>query len=163
MALTPYLPIFLAEGFAALEAMMTVCDERSRSGDWRALPLKVEREDEVVTPAGFCQANCARTPRSAAVLLAEPGVLACAFSAVAPGGRIAAHRHENPNVTGALCLDDGGGSFMVADGERQDYRTGEWIVFDYRALHEVVNEGPGIRLVLLVLLRNRLLDGPRQP
>jgi aspartyl/asparaginyl beta-hydroxylase (cupin superfamily) len=111
---------------------------------------------------GDGEANRVIVPRSAALLLQRHGILACAFSALAPEGRIAPHRHQSPYVTASLCLADGGGSFIIADGERRDYRPGEWIVFDYRALHEVVNGGTGIRLVVLLLLQNRIADSGAQ-
>jgi hypothetical protein len=164
-----YAPFLHEEGMAALDAMLPIDDARSPQGAWRALPLRVEDEDLPVISAAACEANRARVPRAASLLLQRPGILACSFSALEPGGRIAPHRHENPYATASLCLTDGGGSFIIADGERRDYRTGDWIVFDYRALHEVFNTGSSVRLVVLLLLplrtaamrsgRRALLDG----
>ena len=153
----------LEEGMEALGAMVPVDDGRSWAGAWRALPLRVEQEDLVIMPEAACQANREIVPRSAAVLLQSNRIVACAFSALAPGGRIAPHRHRHPYVTASLCLADGGGSFIIAGGERRSYQPGEWIVFDYRALHEVVNSGDGIRLVVLLLLQNRLASERRVP
>jgi hypothetical protein len=139
-------------------AMTEVTDDRVQPGAWRILPLLAEAEDRAAVPDQFCLANRRLAPRSAQILSAVPELHAYSFSALAPGGHIRLHRHRNPFVTAALCLQDGGASYIVVAGERQDFRTRETIIFDYTMEHEVVNLGPAERVILLMLLNNRMLS-----
>lgn len=44
---------------------------------------------------------------------------------------------------------------MFVDGEQRNFQDGKFLVFDYRRLHEVVNEGNSERISLLILLEVR--------
>lgn len=143
------------EALAVRERMLPVFDGRADSGLWKVLPLWTEPEDSGRFPPDLCTSCRALTPRTTAIVESVPGILACMFSMVAPGGRILPHRHHNPFLTVSLCLQSGGDSFIVVGRDRTDYRDGELIVFDYRQMHEVVNRGHADRIALLLLVENR--------
>lgn len=147
--------VIRAEALAARAAMAVMEDNRVRPGVWHVLPLLPEEEDRSAIPEEVWRANRRLAPRSTAILSSIPGLKAFAFSSLAPGGHIQSHKHESPCVTAALCLQDGGDSYLLVAGERRDYRDGEVIIFDYTLEHEVFNLGDGERIVLLVLFDNR--------
>lgn len=145
------------EALAAKSAMTDIHDSRARPGVWSVLPLLAEKEDREVVSQGVCRANRCLAPRTTEIIRAAlPSVEAYAFSALEANGHIRPHRHANAFVTAALCLQDGGNSYIVVDGKRRDYRDGEVVVFDYTLEHEVFNLGPNERIVLLVLVDNRM-------
>lgn len=144
------------EALAARPAMTEIHDSRARAGAWRVLALLPENEDRQAVPEHTWRANRLRAPKTSELLAAVPGMEAYAFSALEPNGHIRPHRHTNAFVTAALCLQHGGNSYIVVAGERREYRDGEVIVFDYTLEHEVFNLGPDERIVLLMLLENRM-------
>lgn len=145
------------EALAARAAMMNILDSRARPGTWRVLPLLAENEDRGVVPDSICRANRCLAPETTKMIRATlPRVEAYSFSALEANGHIRPHRHTNLFVTAALCLQDGGNSYIVVDGRRRQYRDGEVIVFDYTLQHEAFNLGPNARIVLLMLLDNRM-------
>ncbi len=115
-----------------------------------------EDEDRQVLPHDTWCANRRLVPKTTEILAAVPALEAYAFSALKPNGHIRPHRHTNAFVTAALCLQHGGNSYIVVGGERRDYRDGELIIFDYTLEHEVFNLGSKERIVLLMLLDNRM-------
>lgn len=136
--------------------MTDIHDSRAGPGAWRVLALLPENEDRQVVPEGTWRANRRLVPKTTEILAAVPRLEAYAFSALEPNGHIRPHRHTNAFVTAALCLQHGGNSYIVVGGERREYRDGEMIVFDYTLEHEVFNRGPKERIVLLMLLDNRM-------
>ena len=146
-----------AEAINALEQMAFVSDERAASETWRVLPIKPEPEDVPNVPQSFIDWSRKLAPKTVALLDSIPGVIAYAFSALAPSAHIAPHRHENPYVTAMLCLKADGEVYIVNGGERKVIVEEETLVFDYTLTHEVVNNGSVERIVLLVLLENALI------
>ncbi len=136
--------------------LVTVNDSRNHSNAWHVLPLKVERDDKTVMSDTLCQSNQHLAPDTSALLSAIPAIKAYAFSILQPTGHILPHAHEHPFVTAMLCLQDGGDAFIRIDGESRYFKTGELIIFDYTHIHEVINNGAQDRIVLLMLLENRL-------
>ncbi len=143
------------EALALSDRMLTVNDDRAAAGTWRALPLRVEEEDRGVVPQALLLRNRTLAPATAATMERASGILACSFSALAPGARIRRHVHHQPHVTASLCLQADPGAQIIVDGARRDYVAGEVQVFDYTLPHEVVNPGPRERIVLLLLMKNR--------
>jgi len=144
------------EALAARQRMRRIADGRVRPGMWHVLPLLAEPEDRAVWTPEFCMRCREAVPRTAALVDAIPGIHACTFSSLAPRGHIRPHRHRNPFLTVSLCLQSGGDSSITVAGQRAPYRDGEFLVFDYRQEHEVINEGDAERIVLLLLV-----DHPR--
>jgi aspartyl/asparaginyl beta-hydroxylase (cupin superfamily) len=140
------------EALAARSLMSPLDDARTQPGAWTVLPLLPEAEDRDLYTDGE-RARCRSTaPRTVELLGSVAGVRGYVFSSLAPGARIAAHRHSQPYVTAALCLQGGVGATIEVGGERRRFVDGEWTVFDYTLVHEVTNDGPFDRVVLLVLL-----------
>ncbi len=140
------------EALAARSLMSPVDDSRTRPGDWTVLPLLPEAEDRHLYTDHECAQNRAAAPRTVELVGSIPGVRGYVFSSLAPGAHIAAHRHGQPFVTAALCLQGGAGASIEVDGERRAFVDGEWTVFDYTLVHAVTNDGAIDRIVLLVLL-----------
>lgn len=141
-----------AEALTTVPNMSAVNDGRVGASDWRALPLWVEPEDRGVFPDEVCEKNRRLAPLTVSLVEALGPVEACSFSLLAPGGAIAKHRHDRPFATAALCLDGGENARIRVAGVWRSYINGEWIIFDYTKPHEVTNDGPRARIVLLVLL-----------
>ena len=144
------------EAVRALEQMAFISDERVSDQSWRVLPIKPELEDIANVPKELIDWSRQLSPQTVSILEQMPGVIAYAFSALAPGGVIAAHQHENPYVTAMFCLQAEGDVYMVNGGERRAIVEGEMLIFDYTMMHEVVNNGSQERIVLLVLMENAL-------
>ncbi len=139
------------------EAMLTLSTLEKQLGDkvgpsW-ILPLVPEYEDEPVLGPEVSEAARALAPLTVGLVGKLPYVVAYAFSKLAPGTKIPEHDHWNPYYTAMLCLQNGGGSHLVVDGERRDFVQGKVFVFDYTLPHEVKNEGHEDRLVLLMLVQ----------
>ncbi len=119
------------------------------------LPLVPEEEDRHKFDDRVYARACELAPTAARSASSIPYVLAYAFSKLAPRQTIAPHRHWNPYFTAGLCLQGGGHSHIVVGGQRRDFVDGELVVFDYRMTHEVANEGPVDRIVMLLLIDPR--------
>ncbi|NRB37250.1 MAG: aspartyl/asparaginyl beta-hydroxylase domain-containing protein [Pseudomonadales bacterium] len=145
-----------AEAFSAYNNLTQVNDSRIHSTAWQVLPLCVEPEDDGVMSESLCQKNRLQAVQTCAIMQGLPAIKAYAFSLLQPDGHILPHSHDNAFVTAMLCLQDGGNAFIRVNGEVQYFRTGELIIFDYSQLHEVQNNGFKDRIVLLMLLENRL-------
>jgi aspartyl/asparaginyl beta-hydroxylase (cupin superfamily) len=150
------LPCIYREAILSNKNRVRVTDSRMHSNAWHVLPLKVEAEDATVMSDGLCQANQRLAPDTCNLLSAIPTIKAYAFSILQPTGHILPHSHENPFVTAMLCLKDGGNAFIRVNGESKYFKEGELIIFDYTKTHEVINNGLHDRMVLLMLLENRL-------
>ena len=147
-----------AEALACRASMIDIADGRTAAGAWHILPLLAEKEDRAVFSDAQCTANRLLVPYTLDILSTIPDLHACAFSALDPGKKILAHRHVNPFVTAAFCLQEGGDAYIVVNGERRAFHDKEIIIFDYTQEHEVVNNGVQERIVLLLLMNNRLLE-----
>lgn len=140
------------EALAVRAQMSDVDDERASSGQWRVFPLLPEPEDRLLYSDAVCARCRAAAPRAVDRAGSIPGVRGYAYSSLAAGARIGAHRHSQPHVTAALCLQGGDSSSIEVGGERRLFVDGEWTVFDYTLVHEITNDGVLDRIVLLVLL-----------
>jgi aspartyl/asparaginyl beta-hydroxylase (cupin superfamily) len=118
------------------------------------LALRPEPEDLHVVPEAERERVRRLAPRTISLLDAVPAIRAYAFSVVAPGGVILAHRHHNRYVTALLTLQSDDAVIAVA-GERAPLCAGELLIFDYTLVHETVNRGAIPRIALLMLLDNR--------
>lgn len=147
-----------AEALSCRLSMIDIADGRTTPGAWHILPLLAEREDRAVFSDAQCAHNRLLVPRILEILSAIPDLHAYAFSVLDPGKKILPHRHVNPFVTAAFCLQDGGDSYILVNGERRDFHDKEIIIFDYTQEHEVINNGVQERIVLLLLMKNRLLS-----
>lgn len=151
-----------AEALACRSSMIDIADGRTAAGAWHILPLLAEKEDRVVFSDAQCAANRLLVPRTIEILSAIPGLHAYAFSVLDPGQKILPHRHVNPFVTAAFCLQEGGDAYLLVNGERRTFYDEETIIFDYTQEHEIVNNGVQERIVLLLLMNNRLLEIPEK-
>lgn len=140
------------EAIASLSHTIEICDSRVRPNMWEVLPLMPEVEDREVIPKSVVQKSRQLAPKTVQLVECLPNIHAYAFSILKPGGHIRLHQHENPFVTATLCLQTDGHSYIKVAQECQDFREGEFIIFDYRLLHEVLNDAKGDRIVLLILL-----------
>ncbi len=143
------------EAIATLPHAIAICDSRVRPQMWKVLPLMPELEDREVIPEYVVQQSSKLATKTVQLVEGLPNIHAYAFSILKPGGHIRLHRHENPFVTATLCLQSSGESYIKVAQERQDFREGEIIIFDYRLLHEVFNHGKSDRIVLLMLLNKK--------
>ena len=143
------------EAIGSLESMTYIRDNRVRPQEWKVLPLMPEEEDRRIIPEEICRQSRRLAPRTIQLVESVPKLKAYAFSVLRPQGHIRPHRHTNPYVTASLCLQSGGESYIIVDGQRRDYRDGEIIIFDYTRTHEVVNRGNDDRIVLLISVDNR--------
>jgi aspartyl/asparaginyl beta-hydroxylase (cupin superfamily) len=142
-----------------LPAMAAVARELGRPDDqsW-ILPLLPEPEDR----GHFADAICARArayvPLTARLAGSIPYAVAYAISKMVPGKHVTSHSHWNPFLTAIVCLQDGGDSHLLVDGQRHDYRDGNLVIFDYTLPHEAKNEGHADRYVLLLGIDRRLVS-----
>lgn len=116
------------------------------------LPIVPEAEDRTVYPEALYAQARQLAPVTTQVVSAVPYVNAFAFSRLAPGKHIAEHEHWNPHLVAILCLQSGGSSHIIVDGQRRDFHDGEIILFDYTLPHESKNEGTTERIVLLMII-----------
>lgn len=149
-----------AEALACRSSMIDIADGRTAAGAWHILPLLAEKEDRAVFSDELCSHNRLLVPHTTEILSAIPNLHAYAISALDPGKKILPHRHVNPFVTAAFCLQNGGDAYLLVNGERCDFHDHEIVIFDYTQEHEVVNNGEQERIVLLLLMSNRLLAIP---
>jgi aspartyl/asparaginyl beta-hydroxylase (cupin superfamily) len=143
------------EALSLKSQMIPLNDERVDANVWSVFPLLPEEEDRVVIPEYLWKKNQRLAPKTTRILSSISSLLAYSFSSLKPNGHIRPHVHENPYVTATLCLQDGGDSYIVVNGEKAQFKSGEMIIFDYRQEHEVINLGTDDRVVLLMLLENR--------
>lgn len=137
-------------------SMKCIIDSRINVEKWRVLPLLPEEEDKTFVDEVELQKLRTLVPKTVSILKHKPFLKAYAFSLLEPGGHINPHRHLNPYVTASLCLEDGGNSYIRVENEKRRYKTGEILIFDYTMEHEVFNNGRNDRLVLLMLLENKM-------
>ena len=97
-------------------------------------------------------ANCRRYARTAEVVERIPGLVSAMFSVLQPGGRLPEHVGVTKGMlTCHLSLDiPDGDCAMSVEGERREWREGEWTVFDDTRRHAAWNMTARPRTVLLV-------------
>lgn len=103
------------------------------------------------------EANCARCPRTLALLAGIPGLFTALFSVMSPGGRLVPHRGVSKAiVTCHLPLRVPAGPELCGisiDGRTYGWEEGRWLVFDDTRRHAVWNDTGSPRVVLLLHLR----------
>ena len=123
---------------------------------WYYCPFGLEAEDQ--TPQTRVQTAYAQSlaPRTVEILAQVKGLKGAMFSLLKPGGQIKEHTHENSYVTATMGLQvDAKCTFRVCD-ETRSHENGEFLVFDYCLPHEAWNTGDRDRMVLLLVLQNKL-------
>ena len=122
-------------------------------GEWLLYPLVVDKRR---TPLKrHCERNRASCPRTTELLLRRPRITMFGFSIASAGAHVLPHG-DRPlrNVARAhLGLFDSPGARMRVGDDWLTWTPGKAFVFDGVVEHEVVNEGSGDRLVLLVDFR----------
>ncbi|NQY73990.1 MAG: aspartyl/asparaginyl beta-hydroxylase domain-containing protein [Candidatus Margulisbacteria bacterium] len=95
--------------------------------------------------------NCAKCPKTTALIEQVPGLISCGFSSMQPGTHILPH---SANPQGILRLHvplkvPGKAVFRVAN-ETKEWVEGKCFVFDDSQEHEAINYSDGVRVVMLV-------------
>lgn len=144
-----------------IPAMAAIGRELRRPEDesW-ILPLLPEPEDRGTFADAVCARARALVPVTERLAGSIPYLIAYAISKMVPGKHVTSHTHWNPFLTAIVCLQDGGGSYLLVDGARHDYRDGNLVIFDYTLPHEAKNEGTAARYVLLLGIDPRLVPAP---
>lgn len=101
--------------------------------------------------------NRARCPATAALLDSIPDLVLAFFSIMEPGAYVPRHKGVTKallNAHLALMVPDPPGSARISCGKQtREWREGELLLFDDTYKHEVWNDGPTRRVVLLVQVR----------
>lgn len=152
----------IAEEFRALHggAGISRVQETSRPdlkpADWQQLLLR-RYEDAAWTdePVGgsdaVTQTNRKNAPRTAAILDRLPIMGNASFSVLGEGGRIADHCSDfNAKVVCQLGIVIPPRCSITVAGETRGWKPGRCLVFDDTFPHSVINDGPGMRVVLLM-------------
>ena len=96
-------------------------------------------------------ANCARCPKTAALLQAIPGMSMAGFSALAPGAVIRPHTgYTNQVLRCHLGLVSSPLAGLRVGPDTRTWEPGKCLVFDDTVEHEAWNRGPNVRIVLLI-------------
>mgnify|MGYP001263294884 FL=1 len=110
--------------------------------------------------------NLARCPTLAALIASSPDVLSAALFFLAPGKEGAPHRGPFRGILrGYLVLDmpkrtDGApAAVLKVDGREYRLHEGEFMLWDDTFEHEVWNDSPQVRTVLLLDIRRRDMPG----
>lgn len=100
------------------------------------------------------EANCARCPATMAALARVPGVVTALISILEPGMHVGRHRGVSKGIViahlGLKVPRDAERCRMDVDGEEVVWREGGTFVFDDTYPHEVWNETPDRRVILLI-------------
>lgn len=138
--------------------MIPINDHRIGKDEWFIFSLLPEIEDRPKVPTEMWMNNQLHAPVTTGAVGQLENVHAFAFSRLRPGGYIRSHRHHNPYVTAIFCIEDGGESYIQVEDEKRFFKNSEFIIFDYTKKHEVRNLGLEDRIVLLILIDNKLLS-----
>ena len=153
---------FIAEEYAALRAGAGVSRvqetgrEDLKPADWQQFMIR--RYDDAAwtdEPIGgsdaIMQTNRKGAPRTAELLDRLPISGNASFSVLAPGGRIETHCSDfNPKVICQFGVIIPENCSITVAGETRGWKAGKAIVFDDTYPHSVINDGPGIRVVLMM-------------
>lgn len=101
--------------------------------------------------------NCARAPKTAALVKNIPDLNSAFFSILEPGAVIPRHRGVTRGlVTCHLGLDiptPRENCWMQVNEETVHWENGKWLIFDDSYFHEVANETDQTRVILLVQVK----------
>lgn len=142
----------LAEALTINSWARSIEDYRCPKNAWKVLPLRPEPDDKVVFPDEYCKQLRALAPLAVALSQGDEGIMAFAYSILAPGASIAPHRHQRFAYTAIICLQAGSQSFLEVEHHRERFVAGRSWVFDYRLEHAVYNDCARSRIALLLLL-----------
>jgi beta-hydroxylase len=97
--------------------------------------------------------NCARCPRTCALLTTIPGLKSGFFSILRPGAHLAPHRGHFAGILRyhlGLIIPDTQSCGLRVDGQVVHWREGASLIFDDSFIHEAWNESAASRVVLFV-------------
>jgi beta-hydroxylase len=136
----------------AIPALADISPDHSgiaRGGDWKSFFLYGYGEK--------IAANCARAPRTTALLEALPDLNTAFFSILAPGAHIPQHRGVTKGLVtwhlGLRVPRDAARCRMRVDHEIVHWGEGDSFLFDDTYEHEVWNDTDETRVILLVQVR----------
>jgi beta-hydroxylase len=151
-----------AEAQAVMTAPGSVPPLRSVSPDHRRISRDDRWRSFFLYGYGYrIDSNCARCPRTTALVESIPDLNSAFFSILGPGAHIAAHRGPTKALVTShlgLMVPDGRSCRMILDGRPVEWREGEWLVFDDTYRHEVWQDADQPRVILLIQVR-RPLEG----
>ncbi|HFF8436574.1 aspartyl/asparaginyl beta-hydroxylase domain-containing protein [Serratia marcescens] len=126
--------------------------------DWRMFIMKAYGQP--------IDRNLARCPTLAALIASSPDVLSASLSFLAPSKQVPPHRGPFRGILrGYLVLDmpkraDGvPAAVLKVDGREYRLHEGEFMLWDDTFEHEVWNDSPQVRTVLLLDIRRRDMPG----
>lgn len=155
-----------AEAEALLPAMDELPPLRLVSPDHRRIAGSDLWRSFFLYGYGFrMDANCARCPRTTAIVEAIPDLNSAFFSILLPGTHIAAHRGPTKGLVTChlgLIVPPDDACRMQLDGRIVGWREGECLLFDDTYRHEVWHEGDIPRVVLLIQVKRPLRAPGRQ-
>jgi ornithine lipid ester-linked acyl 2-hydroxylase len=101
--------------------------------------------------------NCARAPKTAALVEKVPDLNSAFFSILDPGATIPPHRGVTRGLVtchlGVKIPKDASNCWIEVEGQKTHWNNGEWLVFDDCFVHQVANETDEMRVVLLVQVK----------
>ena len=137
---------------AAIPALADISPDHSgiaKGGDWKSFFLYGYGEK--------IAANCARAPKTCALLETIPDLNTAFFSILAPGAHIPRHRGVTKGLVtwhlGLQVPQNARECRMQVDSEIVHWRAGESFLFDDTYEHEVWNDTGETRVILLVQVR----------
>ncbi|HTK73307.1 MAG TPA: aspartyl/asparaginyl beta-hydroxylase domain-containing protein [Croceibacterium sp.] len=129
---------------------------RDISPDHRRIATDSKWKSFFLEGYGFrAEENCARCPRTMALLKKVPGLVVAFFSIMEPGTQVPPHRGVTKawyNCHLGLVVPEGKVGIEIA-GWPVGWREGEWLVFDETNMHRVWNETDEDRVVLFLQVR----------
>ena len=129
---------------------------RDISPDHRRIATDSKWKSFFLEGYGFrAEENCARCPRTMALLKKVPGLVVAFFSIMEPGTQVPPHRGVTKawyNCHLGLVVPQGKVGIEIA-GRPVGWREGEWLVFDETNTHRVWNETDEARVVLFLQVR----------
>jgi aspartyl/asparaginyl beta-hydroxylase (cupin superfamily) len=97
--------------------------------------------------------NCAKAPKTAAMLETIPNLQTAWFSILAPGAHITPHKGVTKGIVtchlGLIVPKDRDNCYLRVEDQRLNWTLGKIFVFDDTAVHEVRNDTDEERVVLL--------------
>lgn len=139
-----------------LEERQNIPAFRDISPDHRRIATDTRWKSFFLEGYGFrADENCARCPRTVALLEKVPGLVVAFFSIMEPGTQVPPHRGVTKawyNCHLGLVVPEGKVGIEIA-GRPTGWREGEWLVFDETNTHRVWNETDRSRVVLFLQVR----------
>jgi len=101
--------------------------------------------------------NCARAPKTAALMEKVPDLNSAFFSILDPGAIIPPHRGVTRGLVtchlGVKVPKDTSNCWIEVEGQRAHWKNREWLIFDDCFVHQVANETNETRVILLVQVK----------